>query len=154
MYRKEALQEFEELKKKYKELPSLEEIEKELDLFIERPPVLTSILGRLHESFQSIIRHLSVVMQPHDYIDAVEADFYKEDEAEIMREQIKQLFVITHDIASAFYSDDKAKVEAFIKYYKAFKKDYKELARKFYLRQAEEWKKYEFKKKKFDSYLG
>jgi len=154
MYRKEALQEFEELKKKYKELPALEEIESELDIFIDRPPVLTTLLGRLYDTFQNISRHYMVVVQPSSYIDAVESDFYKEDESEKIKEQLKQFLFITHNIISAFYSDDKKRAEVFMKYFKLFRKEYKEMARKFFSEQAELWKKYEFKAKKSNSYMG
>ena len=147
--RKEALIEYTNLAKKH-DLPSLNLLEKELSVRLEKVPSVPFFIRCLHERISNSIAHLELVLHPSRMADMIETKFHNEDEKAQIFLFYKDAMVHLHEIILAVFTNNKETINCLKKSWAYYIKNVKPFMQNFLKKQIEGWKN-EGKEEKFEN---
>ncbi|MBW2969029.1 hypothetical protein KY314_02850 [Candidatus Woesearchaeota archaeon] len=140
--REEGIKEYEELCKKYKELPSVKQIEEEFEIKLQSP-VVSLIMRVLLEKMGQSANHIEILFAPARMADMIECKFHDEEEKKKLFEFYKKTLALIHEMTKTLLENREARITAIINGLKFYEKELKPTMRNYLEKQAKGWLKQE-----------
>lgn len=151
--REEGIKQYEELRKKSKEFPTLAEFEEEFEVRIQSPAIAL-IINILADKMMQAVGHIEILFQPTRIADMIECKFHDENEKKELFELYKKTISLIHEIGVATYENREARIKAMIKSLTFYKKELKPRMKAYLEKQAKGWLEQEKPEPKKDQYFG
>lgn len=151
--REEGIKQYEELRKKNKEIPALADFEEEFEVRIQAP-VVAMIINVLADRFGQAAGHIEILFQPTRMSDMIECKFHDEKEKKELFELYKKIISLIHEIGATTYESREARTKIIVKSLVFYKKELKPRMRAFMDKQSKGWLEQEKPEPKKDQYFG
>ncbi len=150
--REEGIKQYEELRDKYKELPSLKDLEQDFEVRLQAP-VVAGLLHVILDKMGQSANHIEILFAPARMADMIECKFHDEEEKKKLFEFYKKTLSLIHEITKTILEDRNARIKAIIKGLKFYKKELKPTMKTYLEKQAQGWLKQEKPEAK-EQYFG
>jgi hypothetical protein len=140
--REEGLKQYEELRKKYKELPPIKEIEEEFEARLGAP-VIAGLMHLILDKMGQSAGHIEILFQPGRMADMIECKFHTEKEKADLFKFYKKTLSLIHEITKTAFETRDARIKAIIKGLEFYKTKLKPTMQKYLDDQAKGWLKQE-----------
>lgn len=138
--RVQALAEYKKIAEKHN-LPSAEQIEKELSVWVEKPPALPFYLRCLSERVSNVLSHLELVLTPSRMCDIIESKFHSEEEKKEIFLVYKELMSVLHKIILAYFINNEEQAKVLKKTWDYYLVKVKPFMKSFLKTQIKGWEK-------------
>jgi len=136
--RQEGIKQYEELRKKHKDLPKLEELEEEFEGRLQAP-IVAGLMMLISERMSQCAGHIEVLYQPTRMSDMIECKFHNETEKKELFEFYKKIISLLHELSKSAFENRDERIKKIIKCLEFYKQEMKPTMKKYLEKQAKGW---------------